>query len=99
MSAFYEWKKDGTRKIPYRIFLPDQEIFYVPAVYHIDKEKNIFTSLITTAPNEFIKQIHHRMPVILRIKEGINYLIDDAETNLGKCIPYSGKMEMEQVSL
>ncbi len=99
MSAFYEWKKDGTRKIPYRIFLPDQEIFYVPAVYHIDKEKNIFTSLITTAPNEFIKQIHHRMPVILRIKEGINYLIDDAETNLGKCISYTGKMEMERVSL
>lgn len=99
MSAFYEWKKEGTKKIPYRIFLPDQEIFYVPAVYHIAKDKMIFTSLITTTPNEFIKPIHHRMPVILRIKEGINYLIDDTDTNLERCIPYSDKMEMEQVSL
>lgn len=99
MSAFYEWKKEGTRKIPYRIFLPGVESFFVPALYHIDKDKNIFTSLITTTPNDFIKPIHHRMPVILKIKDAINYLIDDPEVNLLKCVPYAGKMELEQVTL
>ena len=99
MSAFYEWKKEGTFKIPYRIFLPDEEIFFVPALYHIDKEKNIFTSLITTTSNNFIKPIHHRMPIILKIKDGINFLTDDAITNLKKCIPYNGKMDMEPASI
>ena len=99
MSAFYEWKKEGTKKIPYRIFLPDEEIFFVPALSYIDKDKNTFTSLITTTPNDFIKQIHHRMPVILKIKEAINYLIDDPESNLTKCQPYSGKMQMEPASI
>ncbi len=96
MSAFYEWKKEGTKKTPYRIFLPDEEIFFVPALNYFDKDKNIFTSLITTTPNDFIKPIHHRMPVILKIKDGIKYLTDDAKLNLSRCIPYEGKMEMER---
>ena len=99
MSAFFEWKKEPTRKIPYRIFLPDEEIFFVPALNFIDKDKNVFTSLITTTPNKFIKPIHHRMPVILRIKEGINFLIDDPETNLTLCIPFNGKMDCEPASI
>ena len=99
MSAFYEWKKEGSRKIPYRIFLPDEEIFFVPALYSYNKEKEISTSLITTTPNKFIRPIHHRMPVILKIKEGINYLVDDPDTNLTRCVPYSGKMDLEPASI
>ena len=99
MSAFYEWKKEGTKKIPYRIFLPDEEIFFVPALFSYTKEKGLSTSLITTTPNKFIKPIHHRMPVILKIKEGLNYLLDDADTNLLRCTPYTGKMEMEPASI
>ena len=95
MSAFYEWKKEDTKKIPYRIFLPDEKLFFVPALNFIDKDKNIFTSLITTTPNKFMQPIHHRMPVILKIKDGINYLINDPETNLTRCITYSGKMDLE----
>ena len=96
MSAFYEWKKEGSKKIPFRIFLPDEDIFFVPALYFADKDKNIFTSLITTTPNEFIKSIHHRMPVILKIDEGIKYLNGNTESNLSLCVPYSGNMEMER---
>ncbi len=99
MSAFYEWKKEGARKIPYRIFLPDEEIFFVPALFSIYKDKKIYTSLITTTPNKFIKPIHHRMPVILKIKYGLNYLLDDLETNLSRCIPYSGKMDLEPADI
>jgi len=99
MSAYYEWKKEGTRKIPYRIFLPDEDMFFVPALYHIDKDKNIFSSLITTTSNNFTKNIHQRMPVILKIKDGINFLLNDADANLAQCIPYNGKMEMEPVTL
>lgn len=82
MSGFYEWKKEGTRKVPYKIFLPDKPIFFVPALYMMDKEKNIFASLVTTEPNKFIKPIHHRMPVIFDIKEAVSFMNNDIEKNL-----------------
>ena len=53
MTAFYEWKKEGVRKVPYRIFLPEEKLFFVPALY-LKKEEEFFTSLITTVPNLFI---------------------------------------------
>jgi putative SOS response-associated peptidase YedK len=99
MSGFYEWKKEGSRRQPYRIFLPGNNLFFVSALYYIDKGKIVFTSLITTTPNEFIRPIHHRMPVILNIKDGISYLTDAAESNLLRCIPYARKMAMERVVL
>jgi putative SOS response-associated peptidase YedK len=95
MSGFYEWKKEGTRKIPYRISLPDKEIFFVPALYYEDKQKNIYTSLITTTPNEFIKPIHHRMPVIFDLKTAIEFLQNDAKSNLDFCLPYISSCEMK----
>lgn len=94
MTAFYEWKSEGKRKIKYRIFLPDEEIFFVPAIYHKDKKK-IFASLITTVPNKFIKEIHHRMPVIFDLENAISFLNDDAVKNLGRCVSYSDKKKME----
>ena len=101
MSAFYEWKKEGNQKVPYRIFLKDEILFFVPALYHIDKDKNVFASLLTTSPNNFIKHIHHRMPVIFTIDNAINYLTDSREENLKNCIPFPhpDKMAMERVNL
>ena len=99
MTAFYEWKTEGKKKTPYRIFIPNEEIFFVPALYYLDKDQNIYTSLITTIPNDFVKTIHHRMPVIFNIKNGLKYFSDSAESNLLKCIPYAGKMSMEKFNL
>lgn len=97
MSGFYEWKIEGSQKIPYRIFIPGEELFFVGSVYHQDNDKNIFSSLITTTPNSFVKKIHHRMPVILKISEGIKFLNCDSATALEMCIPFQGEMAMEKV--
>lgn len=101
MSGFYEWKKDGVRKIPHRIFLPVTEIFFVPAIFFEDKQKNLFTSLITTVPNQFIKPIHHRMPVILKFKTAVDYLSNNVSKNLELCVPLNDNIEMnaEEVKL
>jgi len=99
MSGFYEWKKEGSRKIPFRIFLPDADIFFVPALFIAGKDGNVNASLITTVPNNFIKTIHHRMPVIFKIKDGIQFLTEDRESSLQKCLPYSGSMNMERAAL
>ncbi len=95
MTAFYEWKTEGKKKTKYRVFLPDERIFFVPAVYFKDKEENIFASLITTIPNKFIKQIHHRMPVILDIESAIGFLNDDLDKSIDKCVPYDDSKEMD----
>jgi putative SOS response-associated peptidase YedK len=100
MTAFYEWKTEGSRKVPYRIFLPDEKLFFVPALY-LKLEDELFTSLITTVPNTFIKKIHHRMPVIFKINEALNYFTDNDSENLKRCLPLNDKikMEMERVEI
>ncbi len=98
MTGFYEWRIEGSKKVKYRIFLPDEDIFFVPALYYKDKQANIFASLITTAPNMFIKQIHHRMPVILNFEKAISFLNNPADININLCVPYDDKkpIEMEE---
>jgi len=95
MTAFYEWKKEKTKKVPYRIFLKNREMFFVPALYNKDKEGNKTISLITTEPNEFMKDVHHRMPVILELEDAIKYLSGDLEENLQRCLPYEDSENMD----
>ncbi|KUO59034.1 hypothetical protein APF79_10415 [bacterium BRH_c32] len=95
MTGFYEWKTEGKKKIKYRVSLPDKDIFYVPALYYTDKEKNRFASLITTTPNKYISTIHHRMPVILDFPNAVDFLIADIETNLNRSLPYDDNKKME----
>jgi len=101
MTAFYEWEGPKGSKIPYRIFLKSEELFFVPGLYHTDNEKNKHVSLITTEPNDFMKRIYKRMPVILEPHEAQEYLFDEAENNIERCLPYkySDNMKFEQVSL
>lgn len=97
MTGFYEWKAEGKKKTKYKITVPELKVFFVPALYDKDKDKKISASLITTAPNKFIQQIHHRMPVILNFNEAVEYLSDPVEENFDKCVPLADtkKMEME----
>lgn len=100
MTGFYEWKKEGTRKQPYRIYLPEEDVFYVPALFHKMKDE-IFASLITTTPNKFIKKVHHRMPVIIDFPTAMRFLDSDVNDAVEICKPYSDKkkMDMEAVDL
>jgi putative SOS response-associated peptidase YedK len=68
-TGYYEWQHIGDEKIPYLFYLPNQPIFTFAGLYDIwkDAEGYPLTSctIITTAPNEFTRQIHDRMPVII----------------------------------
>lgn len=97
MTGFYEWKKESGRKIPYKIFLPGNKTFFVPAIYFNKKETSEpFASLITTTPNKFIKKIHHRMPVIFdELNDALKFLNQDAKEIVEMCKPFDGEKEME----
>ena len=97
MTGFYEWKKEGNKKVRYKIFLPQENLFFAAALETIDKDKKESVSIITTTPNKFMKSIHNRIPVLLRMQEGIDYLTDSIEINLKRCKPLEDDIKMEMI--
>jgi putative SOS response-associated peptidase YedK len=70
-DSFYEWKQlDAKKKTPMRIKLKSDELFAMAGLWENWKSpegKSIFScTVITTTPNELVKNIHDRMPVILK---------------------------------
>jgi putative SOS response-associated peptidase YedK len=59
-SGFYEWKHEGGRKQPYYFFPRSEPLFGFAALWEHDT-----CSLITTEPNEVIRKVHDRMPLIV----------------------------------
>lgn len=68
-DGFYEWKKMGKDKQPYRITLAEGQPFYMAGMYafwtHPDGSEVPSYTVITTRPNNLMVDIHDRMPVIL----------------------------------
>ena len=69
-DGFYEWRKAGDNKTPYFISLANDEPFALAGLWENWKDKETGDSLqtatlITTAANDFMAPLHHRMPVIL----------------------------------
>ena len=69
LSGFYEWKNDGKKKHPFKIHLQNNAIMSVAGIWGAwrpgtPSERRSF-SIMTTAANAFMREIHDRMPVIL----------------------------------
>lgn len=68
-SGFYEWKKEGTHKIPFYIHLKTSPLFAFAGLYDVwhnqQGEGHATYTIITTEPNELMAPIHNRMPAIL----------------------------------
>ncbi|HLR80850.1 MAG TPA: SOS response-associated peptidase [Bacillota bacterium] len=67
-DSFYEWQKTDNGNQPKRIQLKDQQLFAFAGLW--DKwekgDKKLFTcTMLTRDANSFMKDIHHRMPIIL----------------------------------
>lgn len=71
-DSFYEWRREGTKKVPYRILLKNGELLLFAGIwdtwYNNDYALKSF-SIITTTPNKEMEAIHNRMPVILNHRE------------------------------
>lgn len=69
-DGFYEWQRQGDGKVPHYISLASGEPFALAGLWEIWKDKENdeslqTTTLITTAANDFMTPLHHRMPVVL----------------------------------
>jgi putative SOS response-associated peptidase YedK len=68
-DGFYEWRKEGKRKVPMWIYLRNRQLFGLAGLWDVwrkpDGKKVESFTIITTEPNELLRPIHNRMPVIL----------------------------------
>lgn len=105
-DSIFEWKREGARKQPFRITMKTADVFSMAGVYDTWKDADgslVHTfSIITTEPNEFMSEIHDRMPVILRPEDEGLWLdrnVAEPEMLLHLLKPYSAdKMRAYPVS-
>ncbi len=101
-NGFYEWKKDNNRT-PYRIFLKNEKLFAMAGIWEIWKDaegRQIDSfSIITTKANDAVRDIHHRMPVILKPENENSWLNDYDEGNLLKLLTSFSSTDMDFYSI
>jgi putative SOS response-associated peptidase YedK len=72
-TGFFEWKKQSGGKVPMFIHMQDRQVFAFAGlweIWHSPEGGEIRTAtILTTEPNEFMAEIHDRMPVILQAKD------------------------------
>ncbi|MGB9791733.1 MAG: SOS response-associated peptidase [Thermacetogeniaceae bacterium] len=104
-DGFYEWKRTGRFKQPMCIRLPEGSLFAFAGIWDWNGDpegSDLFSCcIVTTAANDFMREIHERMPVILADREAQRAWLDPrAQMRELKEImrPYSGEMIAYPVS-
>lgn len=104
-DGFYEWKKEGTEKKPFRFTMENRKPFAMAGLWDswTKGEELLYTcTIITTEANHTVKTIHERMPVILP-EDSYDTWLDRAIEDPVKLKPLlkpfsSEKMDYYQVS-
>lgn len=106
-DGFYEWRIKEKRKSPFFIRLKSGKPIGLAGIFNHWKspegEELCTCTIVTTAANELIQEIHHRMPVIIPKEKQdlwLNPAVQDEGAVLPLLSPYPFKeMEMYEVSL
>jgi putative SOS response-associated peptidase YedK len=70
VDSFYEWKREGTVRQPYRVVRDDGQPLALAGLWagwkdpSTEEVRRTFT-IVTTTPNEAIADLHDRMPVLI----------------------------------
>jgi len=104
-DGFYEWQKEGKKKVPFCFRLKSGKPFGFAGLYETwvsPEEQSIHTcTIITTEPNDVVLPVHNRMPVIMP-KDKESLWIDPAVQNqaqLSSVLQPYPSAEMEAVAL
>jgi putative SOS response-associated peptidase YedK len=83
-DGFYEWKRSGKNRQPFYVHLKKDSVLGFAGLWESwnGPDGNIIesTTVITTSPNELIREIHDRMPVILHPAQYETWLLDSTPT-------------------
>ena len=80
-DGFYEWRKEGKGKVPMRFKLKSGEPFTFAGLWDSWKQPDgsllrTYT-IVTTEPNDVLRPIHNRMPVMLTNDDARRWLAVD----------------------
>ena len=81
VDSFYEWKREGTVRQPYRVTTTDGRPLALAGLWagwrepESDEVRRTFT-IVTTTPNEEMGDLHDRMPVVLEESTWDRWLVD-----------------------
>ena len=69
-TRFYEWKQIGNQKVPYSILRNDGAPMHFAGLWASwrnpsTRDRVLSCAIVTTTPNETMRPLHDRMPVIL----------------------------------
>lgn len=95
MTAFYEWTGTKGSKVPQRISIQRTSLFFAGGIMTEGIDKNQSVSIITCPPNEFMKPIHTRMPVLFKTKEAGGFLSAKTEAAEKMCEPLDDNIKMK----
>ena len=68
-DGFYEWRREGKNRVPFRFILENREPFAFAGLWELWKSPSgewiKSCAIVTTSANGLVAPIHNRMPVIL----------------------------------
>lgn len=81
-DGFYEWKGERGHKQPYRVTRSDESVFAMASIWSQwtspeGWESRESVAIVTTEPNDVMREIYDRMPVLLEPGEHETWLSGD----------------------
>ena len=104
-DGFYEWRRDENGKVPIWLDLPDDELFafrrHLGELRAEGGRPDRECSIVTTQPNDTVRPIHDRMPVILPRDAEAAWLSADAEPEdlMGLLVPSREELETRRSTI
>lgn len=103
-DGFYEWRRDENGKVPIWTHLPGDDLFAFAGIWASYEPRGadaiVSCAIVTTEPNDTMRPIHDRMPVILPREAEAQWLATDARPNDLKRLlsPWPGELKTREVS-
>lgn len=101
VDGWYEWTGERRKKTAWRITRKDGALIWFAAIYDIWQAPGgtevAQVATVTCAPNADLRDIHHRMGVILPVDQVSVWLGDDADAARALMVPYpDGELLVEK---
>jgi putative SOS response-associated peptidase YedK len=96
-DGFYEWRTVNKKKLPVWFHLKDGSAFGFAGIWDVwsgPQGKVFSVAIVTTTPNDLTRQVHDRMPVILKPEVEAAWL-DTSLTDPDKLMPLVGPYPAE----
>lgn len=102
-DGFYEWREENGRKVPIHFHLPDRRPFAFAGLWDRWRREGaelVSCTILTTEPNEAVRPVHDRMPVVLPAHVREQWLDPAATPRALKALlePFPDALEGQRVS-